>query len=73
QAEVERVQQLLSASDRISEDAKGMLRLRYGLHGGEPETLSEISRRYGVNKNRVRHLVDKTRAALRKTIEDMEG
>ncbi|PSO43198.1 hypothetical protein BRC19_01605 [Candidatus Saccharibacteria bacterium QS_5_54_17] len=73
QAEVEWVQQLLSASDRISEDGKGMLRLRYGLHGGEPETLSDISRRYGVSRDRARHLVNKTRAALRRAIEDMEG
>jgi RNA polymerase sigma factor (sigma-70 family) len=73
QADVEWVQQLLSDSDHVSETGKAMLRLRYGLHGGEPETLSDIGRRYGVSRDRARHLVNKTRDALRKAIEDREG
>jgi RNA polymerase primary sigma factor len=40
----------------LGERERGVIVLRYGLYGSEPETLEEIGRRLGVSRERVRQL-----------------
>jgi len=40
----------------LGQHERGVIVLRYGLYGSEPETLDEIGRRLGVSRERVRQL-----------------
>ncbi len=42
--------------DRLRPRERDVLRLRYGLYDGEPLTLEEIGRRYGVTRERIRQI-----------------
>ena len=59
QAELRNV--LATLSDREA----GVIRLRYGLTDGRPRTLDEISRVYGVTRERIRQIEVKTMTKLR--------
>jgi RNA polymerase primary sigma factor len=59
QAELQNV--LATLSDRES----GVIRLRFGLADGRPHTLDEISRVYGVTRERIRQIEAKTMTKLR--------
>ncbi len=49
----------------LSEREAGIVRLRFGLTGGRPHTLDEISRVYGVTRERIRQIESTTMTKLR--------
>lgn len=57
--------QLQEILDGFTEREAGVIALRYGLAGGEPKTLDEIGRRYGVTRERIRQIEAKTMSKLR--------
>jgi RNA polymerase primary sigma factor len=44
---------------------RGVIKMRFGLHGGEPETLEEVGRVFGVTRERIRQIEVKTLCKLR--------
>jgi RNA polymerase primary sigma factor len=46
-----------------------VLKIRFGLEGGEPETLSEVGERYGVTRERIRQVQNKALFKLREYIQ----
>jgi DNA-directed RNA polymerase sigma subunit (sigma70/sigma32) len=70
---------LIIKSEVLTEREKGVVLLRFGLDDGEPKTLTEISRCYGVTTERIRKIeavaLDKLRLVKSKLvghIEDMK-
>ncbi|HSH70567.1 MAG TPA: sigma-70 family RNA polymerase sigma factor [Deferrisomatales bacterium] len=61
--EENRVELLQEWLEHLSPREQDILRLRYGLYEGDPLTLEEIGRRYGVTRERIRQI---EMAALRK-------
>ena len=57
--------QLQSVLATLSEREAGIIRLRFGLTDGQPRTLDEISRVYGVTRERIRQIETKTMSKLR--------
>jgi len=57
--------QLLSVLQTLSEREAGVVRLRFGLTDGQPRTLDEIGRVYGVTRERIRQIESKTMSKLR--------
>jgi RNA polymerase primary sigma factor len=51
---------------RLGERERAMVRLRYGLDGGEACTLEEVGRIFGVTRERVRQIEARTLAILRR-------
>jgi RNA polymerase primary sigma factor len=51
--------------DTLSEREAGIVRLRFGLTGGSPRTLDQISQIYGVSRERIRQIESKAMAKLR--------
>jgi RNA polymerase primary sigma factor len=49
----------------LSEREAGIIRLRFGFTDGQPHTLDEISRVYGVTRERIRQIEAKTMVKLR--------
>ena len=58
----EQLQQVLQT---LSEREAGIVRLRFGFGDGRPRTLEEISRVYGVTRERIRQIEFKTMSKLR--------
>ena len=58
------VRQVLSLLDGMGEREATVLRLRFGLDGGEPKTLKEIGERLGLTRERVRQIEREALAAL---------
>jgi RNA polymerase primary sigma factor len=58
-------QQLQSVLATLSEREAGIIRLRFGLTDGQPRTLAQISRVYGVTRERIRQIENRTMAKLR--------
>ena len=56
-------QQIATALDQLTERERRVLELRYGLADGQPRTLEEVGRDFGVTRERVRQIEAK---ALRK-------
>ncbi len=56
------------ALDQLSERERDIIRLRFGLDGGEMRTLEEVGREFGVTRERVRQIESKTLAKLRHPI-----
>lgn len=57
----EELQQVL---DSLSEREAGVIAMRFGLTDGEPKTLDEIGKVYGVTRERIRQIEKKTMARL---------
>ena len=57
--------QLHSVLATLSDREAGIVRLRFGLTDGQPRTLDEISRMYGITRERIRQVESKTMAKLR--------
>ncbi len=51
----------------LSQKEQEVLRRRYGLHGGEPETLEEIGKIYHVTRERIRQIENASIETLQKT------
>jgi len=58
-------EQLDPVPGMFSEREAGVISMRYGLAGGQPETLDEIGTVYGVTRERIRQIESKTMAKLR--------
>jgi RNA polymerase primary sigma factor len=57
--------QLQSVLATLSDREAGIVRLRFGLTDGQPRSLDEIGRIYGVTRERIRQIETKTMAKLR--------
>ena len=57
--------QLQSVLDTLSEREAGVVSMRFGLNDGQPKTLDEIGKVYGVTRERIRQIESKTMAKLR--------
>jgi RNA polymerase primary sigma factor len=58
-------EQLHSVLNTLSEREAGVVRLRFGLTDGQPKTLDEIGKVYGVTRERIRQIESKTMLKLR--------
>jgi RNA polymerase primary sigma factor len=58
-------QQLHSVLGTLSEREAGVVSLRFGLAGGQPQTLDEIGQVYGVTRERIRQIESKAMSKLR--------
>lgn len=58
-------EQLQRVLDTLSERESGVIAMRFGLKDGQPKTLDEIGRRYGVTRERIRQIEAKTMSKLR--------
>ncbi len=58
-------EQLHSVLDTLSEREAGVVRMRFGLTDGQPKTLDEIGKVYGVTRERIRQIESKTMSKLR--------
>ncbi len=58
-------EQLHSVLGTLSEREAGVVRMRFGLTDGEPKTLDEIGKAYGVTRERIRQIESKTMLKLR--------
>jgi RNA polymerase primary sigma factor len=50
----------------LSERESGAVSLRFGLAGGQPRTLDEIGKVYGVTRERIRQIESKAMSKLRR-------
>lgn len=58
-------QQIATALDQLTERERRVLELRYGLSDGQPRTLEEVGRAFGVTRERVRQIEVKALRKLR--------
>ena len=58
-------EQLHSVLDTLSEREAGVVLMRFGLTDGQPKTLDEIGKVYGVTRERIRQIESKTMSKLR--------
>ncbi|MEO6821426.1 MAG: RNA polymerase sigma factor [Candidatus Nanopelagicales bacterium] len=58
-------EQLDSVLDTLSEREAGVVKMRFGLTDGQPKTLDEIGKVYGVTRERIRQIESKTMSKLR--------
>jgi len=57
--------QLHSVLDTLSDREAGVVAMRFGLTDGQPKTLDEIGKVYGVTRERIRQIESKTMSKLR--------
>ena len=57
--------QLQSVLETLSEREAGVVRLRFGLTDGQPRTLDEIGKEFGLTRERIRQIEAKTLSKLR--------
>ena len=60
-------EQLHSVLGTLSEREAGVVSMRFGLADGQPKTLDEIGKVYGVTRERIRQIESKTMSKLRHT------
>src|SRR5437764_1994867 len=60
-------EQLHAVLDTLSEREAGVVSMRFGLTDGQPKTLDEIGKVYGVTRERIRQIESKTMSKLRHT------
>ncbi|MDR6938869.1 RNA polymerase sigma factor [Arcanobacterium hippocoleae] len=58
-------EQLHQVLDTLSEREAGVISMRFGLTDGQPKTLDEIGKVYGVTRERIRQIESKTMSKLR--------
>jgi RNA polymerase primary sigma factor len=59
--------QIRRSLECLSDREKGVLMLRFGLNGQQPQTLAEIAEHYGISRERVRQIEKEALAKLRKS------
>jgi RNA polymerase primary sigma factor len=57
--------QLEGVLDTLTDREAGVIRMRFGLTDGQPKTLDEIGKVYGVTRERIRQIESKTMSKLR--------
>jgi RNA polymerase primary sigma factor len=57
--------QIATALDQLTERERRVLELRYGLSDGQPHTLEEVGKAFGVTRERVRQIEVKALRKLR--------
>jgi RNA polymerase primary sigma factor len=50
---------------RLDSSEKEVVRMRFGLDDGQPRTLEEVGKEFGVTRERIRQIESKTLAKLR--------
>jgi RNA polymerase primary sigma factor len=58
-------EQLESVLHTLSEREKEVIEMRFGLRDGQPRTLEEVGKRFGVTRERIRQIESKTLSKLR--------
>ena len=58
-------EQIHHVLDTLSEREAGVVSMRFGLGDGQPKTLDEIGKVYGVTRERIRQIESKTMSKLR--------
>ncbi|MEU2794168.1 RNA polymerase sigma factor [Streptomyces sp. NPDC007100] len=58
-------QQLRAILETLADREAGVVSMRYGLKDGQPKTLDEIGKVYGVTRERIRQIENKTMSKLR--------
>lgn len=58
-------EQFKSVLETLSPREAGVIKMRYGLEDGQPKTLDDIGRVYGVTRERIRQIESKTMSKLR--------
>ena len=58
-------EQIGAMLDRLSERERKVIVMRFGLEDGQPRTLEEVGREFGVTRERIRQIESKTLARLR--------
>lgn len=58
-------EQFRQVLDTLNPREAGVIKMRYGLEDGQPKTLDDIGRIYGVTRERIRQIESKTMAKLR--------
>jgi RNA polymerase primary sigma factor len=66
--ESDEVRQVLALLGRLGEREATVLRLRFGLDGGEPQTCAEIAGRLGLSRERVRQIERAALSSLRESL-----
>jgi len=59
--------------ERLHPRERNILRLRFGLDGGEEKTLEEIGAEFGLTRERIRQVQNEALAKLRQMIQDREA
>jgi RNA polymerase primary sigma factor len=67
--EADDVRHVLGLLDSMDWREAAMLRMRFGLDGGDPRTLGEIGERFGVTRERVRQIVGQALGKLRARLQ----
>jgi len=58
-------EQFRQVLETLSPREAGVIKMRYGLEDGQPKTLEEVGREFGVTRERIRQIESKTLAKLR--------
>jgi RNA polymerase primary sigma factor len=66
-------EQLHSVLGTLSEREAGVVSMRFGLTDGQPKTLDEIGKVYGVTRERIRQIESKTMSKLRRSGHGIGG
>jgi RNA polymerase primary sigma factor len=66
-------EQLHSVLETLSEREAGVVSMRFGLTDGQPKTLDEIGKIYGVTRERIRQIESKTMSKLRRSGHGIGG
>lgn len=64
-----RAEEIASWIETLTSDEKRVIILRYGLDGGEPQTLEAIGKLFGVTRERIRQIEQKSLNKLRKIVK----
>lgn len=64
-----RAEEVASWLDTLTSDEKKVITLRYGLDGEEPQTLESIGKTFGVTRERIRQIEQKSLNKLRRTVK----
>lgn len=67
----QREQQLITLLGRLKPREQQILRLRFGLDDGRPQSLAQVSRRFGLSRERVRQIEQAALNKLRRLGLDM--
>ena len=57
--------QIRQVMETLSPRESGVIEMRYGIKDGQPKTLDDIGRVYGVTRERIRQIESKTMSKLR--------